>query len=165
MIAWVTLWSRLGGRAAQSKVVAKDFVLRPASDDDAEWMADLKAEAMRADLERLGYWDRDWARGRFLEAYVAANTMIIETEDRIAGIIAVRPERDAIWIEHFYLYAWAQGQGLGGRVLDHVMAWHRDHRPFTLAIDRGSAVRRLYERHGFIYRYDADNGVDQVFTT
>jgi GNAT superfamily N-acetyltransferase len=128
-------------------------------------MADLKADAMRADLERLGYWDRDWARRRFLEAYVAGNTSIIQTEDGIVGIIAVRAERDAIWIEHFYLYAWAQGQGLGSRVLEHVMALHRGHRPFALAIDRGSPVRRLYERHGFIHRFDADNGVDQVFTT
>lgn len=65
-------------RVAESGVVAANFVLRPAVGEDAQWMADLKADAMRADLERLGYWDRDWARSRFLDAYVSANTSIIQ---------------------------------------------------------------------------------------
>jgi hypothetical protein len=81
-------------------VVSPNFVLRPAAADDASWLADLKADAMRGDLERLGYWDRDWARQRFLDSYVPANTSVIYSDNRVAGIIAVRTEPDAIWIEH-----------------------------------------------------------------
>ena len=32
-------------------------------------------------------------------------------------------------------------------------------------LGRGSSVRRLCQRHGFVHRFDADNGVDRVFTT
>lgn len=41
------------------------------------------------------------------------------------------------------------------------MAAHGDGRPFVLALDRGSRVRALHERHGFTHVYD--DGVDQVF--
>ncbi|GIJ30842.1 hypothetical protein Vqi01_60040 [Micromonospora qiuiae] len=112
--------------------------LRPALSADAEWLADLKALAMRPDLERLGLWDEDedWARRRFLDTYVPANTDIIEVDEKPVGAIAVRPEVDAQWIEHFYLDPVIQGQGIGSQVLRCVMDAHRDARPFRLAIDR-----------------------------
>lgn len=118
---------------------------------------------MRPDLERLGLWDRDWARSRFLDAYVATNTDIVEIDGQPVGAIAVRSEADVQWIEHFYLEPAVQGRGLGSQVLGHVMDLHRDARQFRLAIDRGSAARRLYERVGFVQLYDDDNGIDQVF--
>ncbi|MEU4474302.1 GNAT family N-acetyltransferase [Micromonospora sp. NPDC023888] len=137
--------------------------LRPALSADAEWLADLKARAMRPDLERLGLWDKEWARRRFLDTYVPANTDIIEVDEKPVGVIAVRPEVDAQWIEHFYLDPAIQGQGIGSQVLRHVMDAHRDARPFRLAIDRGSTARWLYERVGFVHLYDDSNGVDQIF--
>lgn len=142
----------------------RGWSLRPATAQDASWMADLKAQAMREDLQRLGYWDRDWARQRFLDSYVPANTsVIVGPGGQVAGCIAVRGEPDAWWIEHFYLHAQTQGRGLGGQVLRHVIAERHDGRPFRLALDRGSRVRALYERHGFTHHHDHDNGVDQIF--
>ena len=73
------------------------------------------------------------------------------------------PGTDRVWLEHFYLDPAAQGRGLGGAVLAAVLAGHEDGRPVWLAIDRGSPVRRLYERHGFTYQSDDPNGVDQLF--
>ncbi|TQS41214.1 GNAT family N-acetyltransferase [Cryptosporangium phraense] len=141
------------------------WTLRPARPADAGRLADLKARAMRPDLERLGLWDEEWARRRFLDTYVPANTDVIEVAGEPVGVIAVRPEMDALWIEHFYLEPAVQGRGLGGQVLRQVMDAHRDERPFRLAIDRGSAARRLYERVGFVHLWDDDNGVDQIFGT
>jgi GNAT superfamily N-acetyltransferase len=143
----------------------KSWSLRQATIEDAQWMADLKATVMRADLERLGYWNREWARQRFLDTYVPANTQVVLLNGATAGLIAVRPAPDALWIEHFYLFPEVQGLGIGGQILTHVMTAHRDHRPFMLATDRGSAARRLYERNGFVHCYDDDNGVDQIFST
>jgi GNAT superfamily N-acetyltransferase len=140
------------------------WTLRPATVEDRMWLADLKALAMRPDLERLGIWDHDWARQRFLDTFIPANTDVIEIDSKPVGVIAVRPERDAQWIEHFYLHPSMQGRGLGEQVLRRVMDAHRDARPFRLAIDRGSAARRLYERLGFIHLYDDHNGIDQVFS-
>jgi len=63
-----------------------------------------------------------------------------------------------------YLDEAFQGRGIGSQVLDHVMATG-DTRPFNLSVIRGSGARRLYERHGFFYQYDDENGVDQILGT
>ncbi|PRW62506.1 GNAT family N-acetyltransferase [Actinopolyspora mortivallis] len=138
---------------------------RPARAEDTAWLAELKLAAMRADLRRLGRWNPERVRRRFLDEFVPANTRIVVVDGAEAGAIAVRPEAEEQWIEHFYLHPWARGRGLGGRVLAHVLETHRDHRPFRLVVVRGSPARRLYERHGFVHQYDHDNGVDQVLTT
>lgn len=130
--------------------VPAEFSLRPALPADAAWIAELRAVVMRPDLERLGRWDPVRVRERFLKAFQPEHTFVIAVEGQAAGVIAVRPEPDALWIEHFYLAPEFQGQGLGAGVLRRVMGESKDHRPFRLNVLHGSPARRLYERHGFV---------------
>lgn len=106
---------------------------------------------MRPDLERLGRFDPHRVRQRFLNAFIPEHTWIISigTGER-AGVIAVRPTAEELWIEHFYLAPQFQGTGIGATVLGQVMEKHTDHRPFRLNVLQGSPARRLYERHGFV---------------
>lgn len=127
------------------------WVLRAATAGDAAWMAELRATVMRDDLDRVGRWDPVRARQRFLDGFDPARTWVIDINAAAVGLIAVRPEPDAQWIEHFYLEPEFHGRGIGAAVLAHVMAAHRDHRPFRLIVLQGSAARRLYERHGFVH--------------
>nr|WP_246223412.1 GNAT family N-acetyltransferase [Pseudarthrobacter psychrotolerans] len=126
-----------------------EFSLRPSLPTDAAWIAELRAVVMRPDLERLGRFDPVRVRRRFLDSFCPELTQVIEVDGRSAGSITVRPEPDAVWIEHFYLEPAFHGQGLGGSVLREVMAACVDQRPFRLNVLQGSAARRLYERHGF----------------
>lgn len=128
--------------------------LRPCSDSDAAWIADLRAEVMRPDLERLGLFDPVWVRERFLRGFVAANTRLIDVDGEPVGSVAVRSEPGEHWIEHFYLRADHQGRGIGGEVLRRVMHELRDARPLRLNVLQGSPARRLYERHGFVFEHD-----------
>jgi GNAT superfamily N-acetyltransferase len=130
--------------------VPAEFSLRPALPTDARWIAELRAVAMRPDLERLGRWDPVRVRERFLNAFQPDHTFVIAVEGQAAGVIAVRPEPEALWIEHFYIAPGFQGQGLGAAVLQRVMGESKDHRPFRLNVLQGSPARRLYERHGFV---------------
>lgn len=109
---------------------------------------------MRPELERLGRWDPVRVRQRFLTGFYPAHTFVIVVAASAAGVIAVRPESDEQWIEHFYLAPEYQGQGLGSTVLRHVMGTHRDHRPFRLNVLQGSPARRLYERNGFVHEHE-----------
>ncbi|GGJ34437.1 GNAT family N-acetyltransferase [Paenarthrobacter histidinolovorans] len=127
-----------------------DFVLRPAAATDAAWIAELRAVVMRPDLERLQRFDPVRVRERFLNSFQPEHTFIIHSDGVDAGVIAVRPEAEARWIEHFFIAPAHQGKGLGGAVLQHVMAASVDERPFRLDVLQGSPARRLYERHGFV---------------
>lgn len=134
------------------------WTLRQSSAADAFWMAELRAVVMRPDLERLGRFDPVRVRQRFLRAFDPSQTFVIDVDGAQAGLVAIRPEADAQWIEHFLLAPRHQGRGLGGQILRHVMAEHRDHRPFRLNVLQGSAARRLYERNGFTL--EAEDPID-----
>lgn len=114
---------------------------------------------MRPDLERLSRYDPVYVRERFLLGFAADRTLVIEVDGVPVGSIAIRPEAHEQWIEHFYLAPEMQGRGLGGAVLARVLTRYRDARPFRLNVLRGSAARRLYERHGFTLESD-DGDVD-----
>ncbi|KAA1376558.1 GNAT family N-acetyltransferase [Aeromicrobium fastidiosum] len=136
--------------AAGASGVPAPWSLRPADPSDAPWMAELRADVMRPDLERLGRYDVVRVRRRFLDAYRPEHTSVIEVDGIAIGLFAVRPEPDERWFEHLYVRADHQGRGLGGQVLDHVLRADSDPRPFRLNVLQGSAARRLYERHGFV---------------
>lgn len=126
------------------------FSLRPALPSDAAWIAELRAVVMRPDLERLGRFDPVRVRERFLRAFQPEHAFIIGVAGEDVGVIAVRPELGAQWIEHFFVAPGHQGRGLGAAVLRHVMSESADARPFRLNVLQGSPARRLYERHGFV---------------
>ncbi|ALV41703.1 acetyltransferase [Pseudarthrobacter sulfonivorans] len=129
------------------------YQLRPSLDTDGPWIAELRAVVMRPDLDRLGRFDPVRVRERFLNGFQPEHTFVVEVAGQNAGVIAVRPEPDAQWIEHFYLAPEHQGKGLGSAVLRQAMDRSRDHRPFRLNVLQGSAARRLYERHGFVLEH------------
>lgn len=126
------------------------WTLRQSSPEDAPWLAELRAIVMRPDLERLGRFDPVRVRQRLLSRFNPEHSFVIDIDDEPAGLIVVRPDSDAQWIEHFLLDPRHQGRGIGGQVLRHVMAVHGDERPFRLNVLQGSPARRLYERNGFV---------------
>ncbi|MFL4474667.1 GNAT family N-acetyltransferase [Paeniglutamicibacter sp. MACA_103] len=125
------------------------FSLRAATDADARWIAELRADVLRDDLVRLGRYDPVRVRQRFLDGFEAGQTQVILVDGVEAGSLALRPTSDCQWIEHFYIDRCFQGRGLGGSVLAHVMTRHSDARAFRLNVLAGSPAQRLYLRHGF----------------
>jgi GNAT superfamily N-acetyltransferase len=124
--------------------------LREARADDAQWIAELRAVVLRADLERLGRFDPVRVRQRFLSAFDPAVTQVVVVDGRDVGSIAVRLECDTLWIEHFYLRPELQGAGIGSSVLTALLASAAGGRPFRLNVLQGSRARALYERSGFV---------------
>lgn len=123
---------------------------RPAAEGDAAWIAELRAVVLRADLERLGRFDPMRVRKRLLSAFEPAFTQVVLVESRECGSIAVRPDADAYWIEHFYLDPSVQGRGIGSCVLGQHLAERGSSHTCRLNVLQGSRARALYERNGFI---------------
>jgi GNAT superfamily N-acetyltransferase len=127
------------------------WALRSAVAADVEVIAELRATVMRPNLERLGHYDEHRVRQRLRDSFSPHHTSIIMVSRELAGCVTVRPAGGRQWLEHFYLAPEHQGRGLGSAVLHEVLE-QADAAGATVALDvlRGSAARRLYERHGFV---------------
>lgn len=127
--------------------------LRPALADDAEWIAELRADVLRADLERLGRYDDIRVRQRFRDAFDSTHTRIIVVDGTDVGSVAIRPESGARWLEHFYIATSHQGRGVGSRIMAMVLG---DAVLYRLNVLQGSPARSLYERYGFVLERQDD---------
>ena len=127
-----------------------DWAIRQASVSDVAAVAELRAVVLRADLERLGRYDEQRVRQRLRDGFDPAHTWVIEVGGAFAGCVALRPDEDAHWLEHFYLAPQLQGSGIGSGVLRELLE-RCDRRGVLVRLNvlQGSAAQRLYERHGF----------------
>ncbi|MFG1620926.1 GNAT family N-acetyltransferase [Kribbella sp. NPDC049227] len=139
----------LPGRSASAD--GAGWLVRPAVVEDIEVIAELRAEVMRPDLERLGRYDEHRVRQRFRDSFSKQHTSVIMVDGELAGCITLRPAEGRLWLEHFYLAPRLQGRGLGSAVLRAALD-EADAQGVTVALNvlQGSDARRLYERHGFV---------------
>ncbi|MEV6750959.1 GNAT family N-acetyltransferase [Streptomyces sp. NPDC051214] len=137
-------------RSRDAAAPAPEWTLRAAEPTDVETIAELRARVMRPDLERLGRFDEHRVRQRFRDAFAPRDTSVVLVDGAFAGCVALRPADDCQWLEHFYLHPARQGRGLGSAVLRRLLdRTDTEGDVVRLNVLRGSAARRLYERHGF----------------
>jgi len=123
----------------------------PAVAADAEALVAIRIAAMRESLVRLGRFDPQRARDRFLAGFDPALTRHILAEGEHVGFVVVRPQDDGLLLDHLYLLPRAQGRGIGAAVLADVLARADASRlPVRVGALRGSDSNRFYLRHGFV---------------
>ncbi|MEV8020204.1 GNAT family N-acetyltransferase [Streptomyces sp. NPDC086554] len=136
--------------ASPVSLAAPAWALRAAEPTDVEVIAELRATAMRPDLERLGRFDEHRVRQRLRDTFSPRHTSVIVADGAFAGCVTLRPADDGQWLEHFYLDPALQGRGLGSAVLRTLLDRTDAAGDLVrLNVLQGSAARRLYERHGF----------------
>jgi GNAT superfamily N-acetyltransferase len=129
----------------------------PASEVDFERLLALRIEVMRPHLERLGRYHPDRARARFREAFEPAHFRLIEVDGAFAGCVSLTAEADHYELGQFYLSPSLQGRGIGGKVLDLLLAeTDAAGLPVRLHVLKQSPAARLYERHGFVRTHDEE---------
>ena len=124
--------------------------VEPASSEDAEDLVALRIVAMRPSLERLGRFDPQRARDRFLASFTPAYTRHLVVGARRVGFVVVRPEAGHLRLDHLYVAPAHQGQGIGAAALAVVFA-DADAQGMSVRVGalRESDSNRFYARHGF----------------
>ena len=124
--------------------------MEPAVAADAEALATIRVAAMRESLERIGRFDPQRARDRFLSGFDPALTRHVLLDGRRVGFVVVRAQDDGLLLDHLYVAPQAQGRGVGAAVMAGVLA-DADARglPVRVGALRGSDANRFYARHGF----------------
>jgi GNAT superfamily N-acetyltransferase len=117
---------------------------------DVEAFVALRILVMRESLDRLGRFDPQRARQRFLSGFVPECTRHILVDGSRAGVVVVKPDNDGLLLDHLYVDPRYQGRGVGAAVLAQVFA-EADQKGMALRVTalRGSDSNRFYLRHGF----------------
>lgn len=122
-----------------------------AEPEEGRALADLRVEAMRESLERLGRFDPVRARERFLCGFSAQHTRHIELNGERVGFFVVKPLGEGLLLDHLYVRPGYQGKGVGAAVLAQVFA-EADAAGMQVRVGalRGSESNRFYAKHGFV---------------
>jgi ribosomal protein S18 acetylase RimI-like enzyme len=134
-----------------------DVSLSPTRQEESEALVALRIEAMRASLERVGRFDAQRARQRFLAGFVPELTHHILLKGERVGFVVVRPTSDGLNLEHLYVRPDYQGRGVGSEVLQ-ILFKEADSRALPLRVGalRGSDANRFYLRHGFEHTEESE---------
>jgi GNAT superfamily N-acetyltransferase len=134
-----------------------NIAFRSTTQSDADTLLAIRIAAMRESLERIGRFDPQRARERFLASFDPALCRFIEVDGIQSGFILIRPQEDHWLLDHFYILPRHQGKGIGTAVLQAVIADADLQRmPIRLGALRVSDSNRFYQRHGFIPTDEAE---------
>ena len=118
---------------------------------DADALVEIRILAMRESLERIGRFDAQRARDRFLASFDPSLCRYIVADGTTVGFIAVRPMPDHVLLDHLYVLPEHQGKGIGASVLkDVVTEANSKSMPIKVGALRGSDSNRFYQRSGFV---------------
>jgi len=121
------------------------------TEQDFDALADLRAAAMQASLQRLGRYDPQRSRERLRAGFEPDRTRAIERDGRRIGFYALRPVDGALRLDHLYLLPATCGQGVGSQVMRHIIEQAQAAGlDLCLGALRGSDANRFYLRHGFV---------------
>ena len=122
----------------------------PVTAADFDSLAELRVAAMRASLEHLGRFDPVRARERLRNSFYPEHTHRILCDGVPVGFYTFRPVPEGLRLEHLYIHPDAQSRGIGGRVLEKLLAT-ADAQNLSVHVGalRDSASNRFYARHGF----------------
>ena len=129
----------------------------PVDQSDADAMVDIRIAAMRESLDRIGRFDPQRARERFLASFDPSLCRFIEVDGVRVGFILVRPQDDHWLLDHFYILPEHQGKGIGTAALRHVFNdADARHKEIRLGALRGSDSNRFYQKHGFVQTAESE---------
>ncbi|HEX6652425.1 MAG TPA: GNAT family N-acetyltransferase, partial [Thermoleophilaceae bacterium] len=128
--------------------------IRPCRDDEREAIfaiVNAAAEVYRGVIPE-DRWQEPYMPGEELDSEIAAGVEFwgYEEDGTLVGVMGVQPVRDVTLIRHAYVMPESQGRGIGGALLEHLLA----HGTRPILVGTWAAAEwaiRFYERHGFEY--------------
>lgn len=127
------------------------LAFEPVVEADFDALAALREAALRESLERLGIFDQERSRTRLRGQFAPEYMRHIVDNGKRVGLLTLKPEGDALKLQHLYLTPEAQGDGIGGWVIEQVKAEARAQgRDVKLEALKQSDANRFYLRHGFV---------------
>jgi ribosomal protein S18 acetylase RimI-like enzyme len=128
-----------------------DVSLRPAAEQDREFLYALHCSTMRDSIEQTWGWDDAWQRVNFEQRLASYAVSIIEADSRPVGSLWLEFKPGELYIHDLEVAPPHQGKGIGATVVKMVIEQGaRQGLPVVLSVlSVNPRARALYERLGF----------------
>lgn len=126
------------------------YQLRPATEEDFEFLVELDVAAMRAYVEATWGFCYERQRAYIRSSFVPHESQIILVEGEAAGYLYAVQGPEGLHVVDIKLLPRAQGRGIGGAILRELVRQAEARGlPTRLSVLKVNPARRLYERLGF----------------
>ena len=127
------------------------YSLRPAAQDDFEFLYCLHVITMREYIETTWGWQEAWQQEHFTRKFDPARRQIIQIAGQDAGVLTVEWRDNELYIGLIELLPEFQGIGIGTAVITDIctQAHQQNHLVSLHVLKTNDPARRLYERLGF----------------
>jgi ribosomal protein S18 acetylase RimI-like enzyme len=140
------------------RLLESAVTLRPARDDDIDYVWSVYADGLRPYLSAWRPWDEAGQRARFPRIYDSRHSAIVLCDGDRAGFLTIVAHPRSILLQQFFLGPAFRGQGLGGHLMARLCAeWDEMDRPATLAVLKNNPAQHLYRRFGFRTVWQGDD--------
>jgi GNAT superfamily N-acetyltransferase len=130
----------------------REIAVRSPTEDDGVFIESTYYQTQQWIIEKLfGRRGDDVERKRLAETCGQAATRIVAVNDQRAGRLTVNRRPNAIYLEHIYMSAAWQNDGIGTFLISQLVKEARTANiPVKLSTAKINPARRLYERLGFV---------------
>ncbi|MDD1780228.1 GNAT family N-acetyltransferase [Enterovibrio sp. ZSDZ35] len=136
---------------------------RLASNDDFDFLFDLKKAAEGDSVARIWGWDEALQFSIHQEELAAALPQIIEHDGQPIGCFLFEVHEDHCYFSRFFILPAYQGKGIGSHILKENLAIAQEMgKPVRLCYLQGNRVEVLYRAFGFEYVREDEHFVYMV---
>jgi ribosomal protein S18 acetylase RimI-like enzyme len=133
-----------------------EFNLRNATNDDIEFIFQVRVQTMKKDFDNTFGWQEDEQRNRAADEI--HHTQIIIMDQKDIGVIKLIPRIDELHLHQMQILPEHQGKGIGTELIRKALerAVKQDIQ-VTLLVLKGAAANRMYDRLGFFVTDEYEN--------
>jgi ribosomal protein S18 acetylase RimI-like enzyme len=133
-----------------------EFILRPATVNDIEFIYELRAKTMKPFFEGTLGWNE--AKEHEKAADELTNAEIIIVEQKRVGVIKVIPRSDELHLHQMQILPEFQKKGIGSELVRQAIERSEKSRlPITLFVVKNTPAKNIYEKFGFIVSHDFEH--------
>ena len=120
------------------------------TESDFDQLAELRIDAMRDSLERVGRFSPDRARERLRKSFYPEHSRAVVIKGEVVGFYTFRPVERGFQLDHLYIHPKLQSKGVGSFILKKLFAEaDMRHHAIHLGALKESRSNRFYIAHGF----------------
>jgi ribosomal protein S18 acetylase RimI-like enzyme len=138
------------------------YVLRPATDDDFDFLYDLHKVTMQEYVQATWGWDEEFQRDIFRKSFNHPPLTIVIVDGQANGAVVMESRVGDEYLRSIEIHPRVQRRGIGAALVREVVARAEARRvPAVLRVIKVNVgARRLYQRLGFVVVGESETHYD-----